>query len=249
MTFRAQLPSVGVGSTLAPPPFNTTYSKIKNFEVCPKRSYHLDIAKDVKEQETPELARGNELHGAMASRIRADVNLPMTLRYMEPWAVKLAAITHPLQIIMVEQSLGIGRNLEATTMMEKKALLRMKVDYTKIIPSARVAGTFLGHVVDYKTGKPKDDFTQLAMYALAIFVHYKDITDLRVDFLWTEYNDTSHEKFSRSDMPKIWEDLLPRVETIENAVKAKNFPAKPGGLCKDYCPIRSCEHNGKRVKA
>jgi hypothetical protein len=229
------------------PPFNTTYSKIKNYETCPKRSWHLDIAKDVEQEMTPELLKGNELHGAMASRVRSDIGLPMHLRYMETWAKKLSMVTNPLQIIQVELRLGLGRNLEPTMMMEKGAYIRGVIDYLKLVPS-RTQGAFIAHIVDYKTGSIKEDFLQLALNALMVFAHYKDVIKIRADFLWTEYNDTSYEEFERADMQGIWEDLLPRVKAVEQAVANKNFPAKPGGLCKEYCPIRACEYNGKRVK-
>lgn len=248
MTFRAQLPIVGMGSVVAPPPYNTTYSKIKNYETCPSRHWHMDLAKDVKEELSPEMLRGNSLHGAMASRVRSGVKLPVEFRYMEPWAEKLSRVTDPLQIIQVELRLGIGRDLEPKLMMEKGAYIRGVLDYLKLVPS-RTPGAFIAHLVDYKTGKPKEDFIQLAINALMVFTHYPDVIKLRADFLWTEYNDTSHETFDRDEMQDVWNELLPRVQAHENACATKNFPVKPGGLCKEYCLVRSCEHNGKRVKA
>ena len=34
-----------------PKSFAWSYSKLKNFETCPKRSWHLDVARDIKEPE------------------------------------------------------------------------------------------------------------------------------------------------------------------------------------------------------
>jgi RecB family exonuclease len=248
MNFRQRQATVGLGSKLAPKPFAASWSRLNNFETCPKRSYHLDIAKDVEEEKTPELLRGDALHGAMAARVRSNIKLPVEFTYMETWAEKLSRHTHDFQTIQVEQRYGLSKTLEPTFFMEKKTYWRTVIDYLKLIPG-REPGTFLAHIVDYKTGRPKDGFDQLALYAMTVFAHLKDVTRVRADFLWTEYNDTTHENFERSDMQDIWDDILPRVIVMEQAYEKKEFPPKPCGLCKEYCPVRTCEHNGRRVKA
>ena len=42
-----------------PKPFAWSYSRLKNFEVCPKRHFHVDIAKDFREEEGESLVWGN----------------------------------------------------------------------------------------------------------------------------------------------------------------------------------------------
>ena len=72
-----------------------------------------------------------------------------------------------------------------------------------------------GHVVDYKTGKPPKiwDGTQLMLNAWQIFQSYKSVAKCRVDYLWTEYNDTSHEVYKREDIPALIAELMPRVDS------------------------------------
>lgn len=250
MTFRAQQPALGLGSKLATKPFVGTYSKLKNFETCPKRSYHLDFKQDVPQETTDELDRGNRLHGAMASRIRSDIKLPAEFHYMEQWAAKLSEVTTPGLHVVCEMRLGLSKTLQPTMFMEKNTYWRTVIDYLGLMPSG-VEGKMLAHIVDYKTGKPKEDFDQLALYAMTIFAHFKEVAKIRTTYIWIEYNDTTHEKFVREDMNDIWENILPRVMILEDAYNKgiEAFPPKPGGLCKEYCPIRTCEHNGKRVKA
>ena len=50
-------------------PFSWSWSKLKNFRTCPKRHYHVDIAKDFKEDDSEDLLWGNEVHEALAKRI------------------------------------------------------------------------------------------------------------------------------------------------------------------------------------
>jgi hypothetical protein len=105
-------------------------------------------------------------------------------------------------------------------------------------------------VVDYKTGKPARiwDGTQLMLNAWQIFQSYKSVTKLRVDYLWTEYNDTSHEIYHREEIPQLMTELLPRVSAMEIAHKTDAFPPKPGGLCFEYCDVIACEFHGKRPR-
>jgi hypothetical protein len=238
---------------LAPKPFTWSYSGLTSFETCPKRHYHLKVKKRgedgfVEEQKTPELDRGDALHKAMYSRILSGTKLPVQFLYMEKWAERLAKVVNPLQITQCELKLALSRDYQGTGYFDKSTWLRIVIDYLKITPASK-PGTFLAHAVDYKTGKPKDGSEQLALYAAVIFALYKDVVGVRCDYLWSEYNDTSHETYTRDDVPEVWRELLPRVSTMEAAVAAGKFPAKPGGLCREYCPIRTCEHNGKRIKA
>jgi hypothetical protein len=82
--------------------------------------------------------------------------------------------------------------------------------------------------------------------AWTIFHHYKTVQKLRVDYLWTEYNDTSHEMFTRESIPGHMINLTPRVMAMEAAHKTDTFPPKPGGLCFEYCDVITCEFHGKR---
>jgi spore coat polysaccharide biosynthesis protein SpsF (cytidylyltransferase family) len=45
-----------------PKPFAWSYSKLKNYEVCPKRHWHVDVKKDFKEAESEALKQGNLVH-------------------------------------------------------------------------------------------------------------------------------------------------------------------------------------------
>ena len=120
------------------------------------------------------------------------------------------------------------------------------MDYIRLVPSLKQPEFYIGHIVDYKTGKQKDDDTQLALMAFLAFCWYRTLAKVRCDFLWTEYNDTTHLTFNRADTPRIISEILPRVSKMQDAHACGEFVPKPCGLCKDYCPVTSCEHWGKR---
>ena len=64
-------------------------------------------------------------------------------------------------------------------------------------------------------------------------------------FLWLKDKAVDKEHFKRSDIGAIWSRFLPRVERLEKAVKDGDFPPKPSGLCKKWCPVTTCEFHGE----
>ena len=181
-----------------PKPFSWSFSKLKNYETCPLRYAEIDLHKNVEQPKSAELDRGEDLHSAMEDRVQGTTPLPAHFIYMEPWAEKLTRLLHPLQIIQCELKLSVDREGRPTGYFDKNTWVRVKIDYFRLLPTAD--GDY-GHVVDYKTGKiPRVwDGTQLLINAYTIFAHYKKCNKVRVDYLWTEYNDTTHETYTREE--------------------------------------------------
>jgi hypothetical protein len=229
--------------------FSWSYSKLKNYETCPRRYQAVDVDKTVEQGRSAELDRGDDLHEAMQKRVQGTTPLPPQFIYMEHWAEKLTRVLHPFQIIQCELKLSTDKTGNPTGYFDKRTWYRAKIDYFRLMPTNKENADF-GHVVDYKTGKPPRiwDGTQLMLNAWTIFQHYKSVQSCRVDYLWTEYNDTTHETYTREQMPQEMADLLPRVTALETAHKTGHFPPKPCGLCMEYCDVTSCEHWGKRPR-
>jgi hypothetical protein len=204
----------------------------------------VDINKTVKEEESAALARGDELHEAMHYRVQGEKPLPPKFIYMESWAERLTRILSPYQIIQCELQLATDRKGKSTGFFDKATWLRGRIDYLRTLPSKNGD---IGHIVDYKTGKPPRvwDGTQLVLNAHLVFSTHKDLQKVRVDYLWTEYNDTTHETYERSQVPALMSQILPRVSKMEDAHNTGMFEPKPCGLCKDYCPVTTCEFHGK----
>ena len=226
--------------------FAWSYSKLKNYETCPLRYKAVDVDKSVDQGRSEALDRGDEMHEAMRQRVTGSTPLPPHFMYMERWAEKLTRELSPYQIIQCELKLSADREGNPTGYFDKTTWLRTKIDYLRTMPSDKGD---VGHVVDYKTGKPPKywDNTQLLINAHLVFGHYRKLNTLRVDYLWTEYNDTNHETFKREDTPALFDALLPRVGALETAHATNTFEPKPCGLCENYCPVTTCDHNGKRM--
>lgn len=215
--------------------FAWSYSKLKNFESCPKRHFHIDVQKDVKEEESEQLQWGNEVHKALADRLAKKTPLPVPMKAYEPW---IARIEKTPGEILVEQKLAITADFAPCTFFDNKAWYRAVGDVIKVTgPVALIA--------DWKTGKIIEDSMQLALSAACVFAHYPSIQKVRSEFIWLKDDASSRADFGRDDMPRMWKGLWPRIEALKHAHETGEYPAKPGYLCRNWCPVVKCKHHGE----
>ena len=218
-----------------PKSFSWSYSKLKNFESCPKRHYHLDIAKDVKDEESEALLYGNQLHDALAKRIGKNVPLPEPFKHMEPWAARVVTGEGN---VLVEQKLAINKDFGPCDFFDKDAWFRGIGDVIKIVGGAAL-------ILDWKTGKVVEDSQQLALMSACVFAHHPTVRKVRAEFIWLKEDASSRADFTREDMPKMWNNIWPRIEALEYAHTTTTYPAKPGYLCRRWCPVQKCPHHGE----
>ncbi len=216
-------------------PFSWSYSKLKNFEACPKRHFHIDVQKDVKEEESEMLAWGNVVHDRLAKRVSKNEPLPPELVKFDKWAERIQATPG---VIHVEQKLAIKKDFGACKFFDREAWFRAVGDVIKI--NGQVA-----LVADWKTGKIVEDSVQLALAAACVFAHYPEVMAVRSEFIWLKHDASTRETFKREDMAAFWRGLWTRIETLQHAHENDEFPAKPNGLCRRWCPVTKCPHHGE----
>ena len=218
-----------------PKPFAWSYSKLKNYETCPKRHYNVDVAKIVKEEESEHIMYGNAVHKALADAISGKAALPKPFAHLQDWVDKA---TKADGTILVEQQLAVTKDLNPTEWFAKDAWYRGIADVIKIVGPVAV-------VLDWKTGKISEDGVQLALMAQCVFAHHPSIEKIRTEFVWLKEDATTRADFTRDDMVRVWAGLLPRVKILEEAYTSVVFPPKPGYLCRRFCPVTSCPHHGE----
>lgn len=217
-----------------PKSFSWSYSKLKNYESCPKRHFHVDIEKSAKEEESEALLYGNMLHKAIAERLSKKTELPKPFAQLERWAEKILTGEGN---ILVEQQLAITQDLNPCEWFSRDAWYRGIADVIKINGPVALA-------IDWKTGKILEDGVQLALMAQCIFAHHPDIQVIRTEFVWLKEDATTRADFKREDMVTLWNNTLPRVAQLEKASVTLTYPAKPGHLCRKWCPVKQCPHHG-----
>lgn len=98
----------------------------------------------------------------------------------------------------------------------------------------------------HNTGKKKPS-DQLALYAAKVFSHYPDVKVVDTRFVWLREKKLTPEKFTRKDIPIIWNKFLPTIKRMEIANETGNWKKNPTGLCRGWCPVKDCQFwkNGK----
>lgn len=228
-------------------PFAWSYSRLKNFETCPKRHWHVDINKDVKEEEGEALLWGNEVHKALANRIAKNAPLPHGMDKFERWVQKVVTGQgNPGVQVLVEQQLAINANFGKTAWFPSDAKRAGTGDpwYRGIGDVIKIVGP-VALIVDWKTGKILEDSQQLALMAACVFAHYPEVMKVRSVFVWLKDDTETKEDFHRNDMAAMWKHLWPRIEALKHAHDTTTYPAKPGPLCRRFCPVSACPHHGE----
>lgn len=217
-----------------------SYSKLKNFEVCPKRMYEIDVARNYIEPEDPDgpLAWGNRVHKALAQALTGAAPLPSEMEQYKGWVDRVLRGSGQL---FVEQKYAINRQFQKT------AYFADDVWYRGVGDVVRINGT-IALVLDWKTGKILEDSVQLMLMAQCLFSHFPDLTHVRSEFVWLKEECTSPELFSRQEVAEQWMGLLDRVNALETAAKTMTYPPKPGFLCKKFCAVTSCPFHGKGAR-
>jgi hypothetical protein len=225
--------------------FSWSYSRLRDYRTCPKKFNAVTQLKQYQEPKSVELDYGDRLHAAFQRRVSQGLPMPTGYAEFSDWGDEAAKILVPGQTNICESEIALTRDLKPTGYFSPNVWLRVKIDLIKLYPKSNSVA--LAHVIDYKTGKFKDDIVQLAIYAQAVFSMYPQVIGVRCEYWWTQLKDKSHELFDRKDMHDLWNELLPELWAMEEAQKSNVYPAKKNGLCKAYCPVMDCEHNGRRA--
>jgi hypothetical protein len=224
----------------APKKFSWSWSRLKNWRSCPKRHYHIDIAKDTKQPETEALLWGHQFHEAMAARINGEP-LPEGMEKYEA----LPALLHKRKLdgidISTELQLAMDADFQPSPWFGPTTWVRAVVDVLCLSPLTRTAVTF-----DWKTGKKiEPEFEQLGITAAVIFSHYPDIDEVHAVYQWSAHNKDTSSIYKRDEMTRFWAKLLPEINRWEKDAANLTYPPKPSGLCIAHCPVKHCPHHGK----
>jgi hypothetical protein len=206
-----------------------TYSQLEKFETCPKQFYHVRVARDVSEPPTEHIKWGEVVHKAMEERVMNGTALPEGMEHWESIASKLANLPGEKY---AEYKMNIDKSFSKSTWREA---------WSRGIADLLVVNGDKAAVFDHKTGKRKIT-EQIMLYAGYTFAEFPEVDEVTTVFVWLKEKKLDKEVFTRSDVPKIWNEFLPRVTKLEKAYETDKWPARPSGLCNGWCPVKSCTY-------
>lgn len=214
-----------------------SHTSLTGFETCAKQYFHTRVAKDVKQEFGEAALWGTKVHGLLEKRLALGDPLPAYLSHCEPIVQSILSRDGEL---IIEKKVALTKELNPTGFFDKDVWCRGVVDVGVVNKKNAV-------LMDWKTGKRKPENDQMRLFAAFSFAQFPWVEKITTAFVWLKDNKVDKEVFTRKqDVPIIWAEILPRVKRLDLAYEKNSWPAKPNGLCKAYCPVKTCEHNGIR---
>lgn len=218
-----------------------SFSGLKNFEVCPKRFYHTAIKKDFVEEKGEVLIWGQQVHEAIEKHMKKGKAFPLGMKQLEEVVapIKAAAETRGATLL-TEQKLALNDEMKPCGWFDEQVWVRVVLDCAILFKDRAM-------LVDWKTGKRKEEEDQLALMAGVMFAQEPELETVDSAFVWLgerKNRRLSRITYTRDDVPAIWERFLKRVENYQDAFRNTEYPAQPGHLCRRYCPVKSCPYHG-----
>jgi RecB family exonuclease len=219
-----------------------SYSSIKTFDQCPKKYYHLRVAKDVKDEPGEAADYGTAVHLAAEEYIRDGVPIPDKFAFMRPIVEKLAALPGEKHC---ELKLGVTK---ASWGYDPCGFFDKEVWYRGIVDLLVIDGD-RAWMIDYKTGKNAKyaDMKQLDLMAGAIFVKFPQVRKIKSALLYVVSNDLIKKTHYRDELDSYMEVFGDQLDRLEAAMDSGVFNAKSGPLC-GWCPVVDCAHWRPRRK-
>jgi hypothetical protein len=217
-----------------------SYSAATTFEQCPKKYFHLYVAKDVKQDSNSEvLLYGNEVHKACELYIGKGKALPAKFAQFQGVLDKLKAIPGEK---LPEYKLGMTKDLKPTGFFDNDVWWRGVAD---LLILDRDKG--LATVIDYKTGKNSEraDTRQLSLLSTAIFKHFPEIKIIKAGLVFLVAKDLIKEQYHVDNIDDLWVEWDNLIKRIDAAYESDVFNPSPNFLCRNYCPVTQCSHCGK----
>jgi CRISPR/Cas system-associated exonuclease Cas4 (RecB family) len=214
-----------------------SFSSIKTFEQCPKKFYHLKVARDYKEKETEAMLYGTAFHKAAEEYVRDGTPIPPQFKFAEAALEKLNAMEGEK---LCEYEMGLTENLEPCGFKDKDVWWRGIADLM-------ILNGDKAKVIDYKTGKSAKyaDRGQLELMALATFKHFPEVNHVKAALMFVISQDFVKAEYSKEDEPRLWEKWLTDYNRMKAAYELDVWNPRTSGLCKAHCVVLECPHNGR----
>lgn len=210
-----------------------SYTALATFENCSRKYYEIYIAKSTKREETPQMAYGTQVHTAFERRLGGGHQLPDELRGNEPLAV---AIEQAGALAGVEMQLAIDADGRAADFWGKP-FLRGKADVVVHKGPAIV-------IVDWKTGKPREDETELKLFALMLAPLYPQVKVFKGVYVWLKEGKIG-KLHDVSDTARTLETVQRVHAQIADRMASGIWEEWKNPLC-GWCPVFQCRFNTQR---
>lgn len=231
-------------------PLPWSHSSLQGFATCPHQYEQIKVLRNYQDKKNDASIWGDRFHQE-AERYIKNCILGKTGQCppggshlqddMEPYRKYLDQFVHRPGTTLVEQELGLDKNLRPCEFLGDDVWMRGIIDVLTLDGREAL-------VDDHKTGKRKKDPQQLIIFALLTFYHHPQIDTVHTRFHWVAEGTSDGETYHRHQIDSLWAMLLPKLKDYSKAFHTGVFPPKPSGLCKKHCAVETCEYHGRSAR-
>lgn len=217
-----------------------SYSSLKTFQQCPKKYYHLKVAKDIVDEGGEAAIYGKLVHKAAEDYVRDGVPIPEKFKYMQPILDALTAIPGEKHC-EIELGIAIRKGKFVACEFDAPDYWWHGIADLVIINGGRA------WLVDYKTSKNAKyaDMKQLDLLAAAMFLRFPTILEIRSALAFVVSNEFVKKDHDRILYEQYLSVMKPELDRLEAALDNKVWNPVSGPLC-GFCPVTTCVHHRKR---
>ncbi|MFZ1754114.1 MAG: PD-(D/E)XK nuclease family protein [Caldilineaceae bacterium] len=223
-----------------------SYSRLSTFEQCERKFSYLYVDKTVKDKDNEFTLYGTRVHEALENYGKAKADGTAVARDVLSDNRQFDEVRKHLPMVDAMLAKPGDKYFEHQMALRED---RTPCDWfapdiwLRGIADVLIVNGDTAFVVDWKTGKVKDNPTQLKLFACMVMEHFPAVQRVKTAFVWLGHNEVTSQTFGREHLQDMWNTLLPRMDAVQQAVTLGFFKSKPTGLCnwcpaKDVCPDR-----------
>lgn len=212
-----------------------TPSSMGAYLQCPRKFKGMYIDKSMPYVGSEAQEKGKRMHSAAEDYLMRQIDMPGEWAYLKPAFDQFLA--WPGQM-MVERPVSVDANWMTTGWRTKE--LGSKVDFMKY---DKAAGYL--RLLDFKTGKPNENYLQLEIGAAVMFAREPTLRKVNAAYVYTKFQ--PHEAkfisklvFTRAQYPELKDKIQKRIIRMKQAFDTDDFQPIPTALC-GWCNHPTCE--------
>lgn len=226
-----------------------SYTALEQFETCPRQFEAQRILRVIKNAETFERSAGEDGHTVVEKAIKGTAPVPhdrpecagmVNFAHLHfPWTRAYAEI--PLALDHDWNVLPLSMNGEVPW---GRTFVFAKLDFLGLNERDNTLS-----YVDWKFGKStKPKMAQVEFGLLLAQLAMPSVDHAQGRLVFKDGVVTPPVMMPRAELPRVQAVWMARIQEVQDAIRNKDFPAKPSGLCRGWCNYTACEHWKPKVQ-
>lgn len=208
-----------------------TVSSLNSYTTCPYKWFKERVTREFVMPRGEAAIWGERVHKAFENAVNLDIQLPEAYSKYAPLVEQIKKMPGEH---MAEHKFAIDEAFKPAP---------WRSSWSRGVADLVVKKDGSAVIFDYKTGKRKPS-DQLMLYAGYAFVHFPEVEKVHTGFIWLKEHKVDRSTYTRDQLPDIWAEFLPVVARMKKSFETGDFPKRPNGLCRSYCPCRNCPYCG-----